>query len=889
MNFGFNPLASYLSHNGVQRKPIEEEGGPEISDWGIEETTTSSRHTSISQHRYHSIASPTLIHEPQFSFKDYGDHATHTHRIYDTRFYFHGHITTTSEISLYIKKYLSLNGVTAEFWDKFKYDLIVSNFLDDSMILSKNEQSLKELSTQVADSHDDEVVTYSKKLNDDGTRLVISSIKYNMKFPQGGYNSFSIIQCVHFIILTLKLLIKRQISYDNTYKMLKIILIISTRAVHSMRVARCLQIFKLKKKLQFFLLNNYKINKHFMTNLLQTKELQMFGFLNNSSINNDKKNNDNETNNNNNNENNNNNDGTNRKIVVEQSDILDHAISLAIGNITCGIKELLPHMNGPIFEKYCSVNNVNWCSLQESLNLKSSDSMENNHNSNGLIYRLTRKLSRFNQLRKLFVCQLLTINELPSRNFFLSRVCDEFSINDIRIKENMSQKTSISGKFELLNNVMGKQIEFLKSHNIYFDTFQDGYRQNIDNEDILSFNDMNSSKDIPVATVNDNNISQLIEKLSAITTNLKYFQKYNNSTQSITDFDELNEKLYIFSQFGDDIDMVKELHQVSLGDFSTSLQSRMNGNSPSSSGNSSRRNSRDGSSFNLKTFHTPKPNSIKKRYSLPSSISETQKNFKSPISSPVVPQIPNSPGINNNSGKNEKKYKRLSAGLPIGLLTVFEEPKANQNGIQSKRTSSTSTSSPSTQRKSTGVGITVQDLRGPTVCYDDNYINILPPASYYSESYNQAALDSLSSTVVPDGTRKSTAKVFSGNFNNRYSLTSMNSNVSGISDLIASTHITSYNEEEKDEMKLDDSPEFYGELNTQPQSTELSKEALKLKLEESFNRIYKLESQNSILKQKNANIDDSKELDDLEADNNISDSDFLRNLESTLSRKVEGS
>lgn len=76
---------------------------------------------------------------------------------------------------------------------------------------------------------------------------------------------------------------------------------------------------------------------------------------------------------------------------------------------------------------------------------------------------------------------------------------------------------------------------------------------------------------------------------------------------------------------------------------------------------------------------------------------------------------------------------------------------------------------------------------------------------------------------------------------NRYSLNSLQSNISGITDLI-STNLTSYGDEDQ----TDQVPEG-GNANSNIQNP-LSKEDLKLKLEESFNRIYNLENENKLLK-----------------------------------------
>jgi len=129
------------------------------------------------------------------------------------------------------------------------------------------------------------------------------------------------------------------------------------------------------------------------------------------------------------------------------------------------------------------------------------------------------------------------------------------------------------------------------------------------------------------------------------------------------------------------------------------------------------------------------------------------------------------------------------------------------------------------------------DSNGLPVSYDDNYINILPPQTY--ETYNQSTLDQLSNNT------KAKKLSFSLRNSNRFSLNSMCSNVSGVTDLISSTQLTNYDDEQDD---INDS-----------NISKISKEELRLKLEESFSRIYNLENENKILKSNHQDIVEENE------------------------------
>lgn len=152
MNFGY--LTNYISSSiagggGPEAAPFEPPG--EISDWGIDETPVhSSRSTSISyKHPGHTGYPSTPNAYGNFN-PTYNSRLHNGSTINDSSSNL-CHTVTNEKISLYIRKYLSLNGCVKEFWEKFKYDLIVSNLLDESMILSKNEQAIKDMTNREGD------------------------------------------------------------------------------------------------------------------------------------------------------------------------------------------------------------------------------------------------------------------------------------------------------------------------------------------------------------------------------------------------------------------------------------------------------------------------------------------------------------------------------------------------------------------------------------------------------------------------------------------------------------------------------------------------------------------------------------------------------------------
>ena len=62
------------------------------------------------------------------------------------------------------------------------------------------------------------------------------------------------------------------------------------------------------------------------------------------------------------------------------------------------IIKLLPFLNGPMFEKYCNINNINVCTLNSKYD--ADGTIEIRSSEKITIDELTFKLNKFNQLRK---------------------------------------------------------------------------------------------------------------------------------------------------------------------------------------------------------------------------------------------------------------------------------------------------------------------------------------------------------------------------------------------------------------------------------------------------------------------------------------------------------
>lgn len=828
-----HPLSNYFSTNGIS-----------VSDWGLDDSFPGSLSTyevPAFPNQFHeklNTASPTLVDwNDRFSEKhDYNDFAS-----YYRKFFGHGIVVDNRTVSAYISKYLSLGESTQKFWDEFKYNLVISNLLDDSMILSKNQQLLAALQSQRLDQATSSL-NLMKTLNNDGTILKITGKKYSVSFKHLNGSSSTAIYIIYLIIFLLKRLVekknkdKRPSSSLGDRKLFKILLIASTKLIQFKRFELLIRFTPIMKRLKTFLINNYQMNKSLICATINLKQLDLLRSMKPS-----------------------------KKIVerIETSkSMVNSMLDILEASVKHSIKHIIPFLNGPQVEKYCKMNGADIKKLSTTehdvtLTEKKGTEIPNDSSS---VKILIEKIKSFNMLRKILVCCLLALNDLPLKSFSTFQIWDLLKGGD-NINESYMVNFNICAKLDALSCLLDKQNKILESlYEVASDKekeYQRSEGEALIDSDILSIDNDEVNKKMGGS---ESSIQSLVSKLSSITTNLKYFRRYNQVTYAIDNVDELNEKLMIYKLFAEDLDVIKEMYQAGLSELSDQIYSRISENvaqSPSlnSSNRSSKHSSTVSGEFNLKTFHTTNSSSLKKRYSLPSHASDPLPN------SPTLRQNPqmSSKAINTNKpfSLNDKKYKRLSTGLQLGLLTVCEEPKAIEecNTSLSKRSGGTNNSK---------------------VSYDDNYINILPPSDYYNETYNQEALESLSEVSdrkrVPSSTRYPSS--------NRFSLNSVSSNISNLSEYILSTQMTS-----------NDGINFEVEPNKQT----LSKDDLKARLEESFGRIYnygddiKLSTRTSDEPISNSinetTSKDTKELNSLGI-TSVQDEKFMNNLDKTLNERM---
>lgn len=765
---------------------------PSDADWGIEEhipprkrfdsTTTSELSQPPFFRSLYQFSSPSLTQD-SFHFEEKNKVSSLKHDFTQIQ-------SNTGNFRKYIRKYLAIGRESAQLREKFNYNLVVSNLLDDTLVLSKNEQAMNSLK-QMRDSVDHPFcIRLTKNFDYTRSELQITNIHYRLIYPRTYRKTLLLVDTVLLIVYLLKqrLLPRQTLDSSQHYQLFKLLLIMATKIVKFQRAAILIYSSKTLRSLDDFMLSNCQINKDIITSIITLKEFQMFSFLDRPKQ-----------------------EQISSGYPKDLAKHLNTTLRLLLLNMKHSISALLPFSNGEILEKYCQINNVqmSWIFEEHDESIEEVSSLE----------ILTSKLGHFNNLRRFFICQLLTIHDPPLHNFFISKIRDYLPTP---IKT--STYTSTIDKLKSLQLVFQEHtaaLEELHSLNKKFHLlFSPSHSTDFANDNILSspgisFKQGEISDDVlaPDAELNLNN---LINKLQSLTTSLKYFKKYSRSVAGVDDAQEHDERMSILHLFNKEINSCADMYNICVQEYESDFASRFrNQDSNASSQSSSQRNSYNKDDhFSLKSFRTS--SSSKKKLSSPIQFEQPPKSLASKPS--------------------DKKYKRMSTGLQLGLLTVLEEPRAERHRLQDTK----------------------------EYLDDDKYDGVSPSVH---GTYNQSTLDALTKR----NTRNSTS---------RYSMNSVNSNVSGLSDLIASTHMTTTD---------DDIDQSKSSIFGNGKADGMSKEELQAKLEESLQRIYSLENEKKVFIQENRpfetpgeSIQDDNTIDPIFSSGTPQDAEFLTSLEKTL-------
>lgn len=309
--------------------------------------------------------------------------------------------------------------------------------------------------------------------------------------------------------------------------------------------------------LQKFLILNYKINKKLIIQLINLKGDQLNLISNSSS-------------------------GGGDGFQQQLKQYLFNILLLLNLNLQNSIIKLLPFMNGELLEQYCLMNNIKIDILNQDNEIISTvgrgytlGPSSNSNSNSSCLDNVKFHFKKFDNLRKLFICQLLIINQPSKPNFFLFKLMDQFNIDDSNSSSSFSENffnNSVpifdSLRLKIIHDLLIDHNLTLSNINGLFEKFEfvnqktstiDTTSNNTTTKDLV--NDLNNS------FLSKLHLDELINKLSNLTINLKYFQKYNNSIKNFHNIDEHQDKLLIFNQFKQDLNNIKSLYKSSLIDL----------------------------------------------------------------------------------------------------------------------------------------------------------------------------------------------------------------------------------------------------------------------------------------------------------------------------------
>lgn len=478
----FERYLSYFDKRDLQTLETIKDDKDTVSDWGIEETTSNSGSglgmfmyqqpppiSSILSNYSHSRSNSFLPRRPPIRSHNSIPLDLSTVAI----------PPTTENFSKFINHYLRIK-LIGDFWERFKYNLIISNLLDDSVMLSKNQQH--SLPTQELE------YKFVNQFTNDGLALIILK-SYKLKFPGTG---------THIVILInlLIFLLKSRLPRNKQITMFKVLLVSATKYCKLHRIYMMLQVNKTLGLQDDFLRKSYQLNKKLVSNVVNMKQQILFSVPN-----------------------------------MEISMLLNNALDVLNFNLKATVVKLVPFLNGPVFQKYCNINQVDIAVVLQEPKVQETD--------------VGTKINQFNMMRKLLICQLFSIDEKPSVNYFVSQLIDMVKVEIKPPNINNARRLLTLQELFVDNN------QIMENFITLFDKVPPSVAQN------------QSSTDTHVLLRSD--LDKLVDRISNLATNLTFFKKYNEST--INDSNELSEKLMIFNQFDDEINNIKQLYKSSLNEL----------------------------------------------------------------------------------------------------------------------------------------------------------------------------------------------------------------------------------------------------------------------------------------------------------------------------------
>lgn len=510
---------------------------------------------------------------------------------------------------------------TEEFCDKLKYNLIMSALLDDSMLLSQSNEHLERWRNQAPDE-------------DGPHRTVYKSIygtleKLPPRFGLAAWPRSSLYTPVRALMLVRHVMkhAARNGGLEQGHRTAVAFVVVYMLSRYRKRLLYLLlQMLRTLERIRVFTVQQLELNRLMHLFEMQCRESSLYAShrrtlsLGPQML-----------------------PPSNQHHEAVSATTLDRAVVVAylldqmVHQMHASISQLLPHLNGDLLDKYCHVYGLEQVEKVIGTTGLSSPAAPAGLRSMSLTTRGTSttppqqvpaKMQMFHQLRKLYICCLLTADEPFQLTFSLSRLWRPYGIT-------RGRHLSADHRSQLvLASLHGLTSKLTGAHQVLGDVVAVGNSKPQTPSRRLSSLD---TLVLPVQPYGGGtpSLARLSHKVAEMSTTLQYLQDYGLVDEHV------EEKAEVLQQVLQDLDHAMRDCRQGVQELRQWQQQRHTPNA------------------NLRAFSTGAALRAQQRLLLPLHVLEN-----------MLPEMGEGESQQLPSGR---LHKRLSAGLLLGLLTVFEE------------------------------------------------------------------------------------------------------------------------------------------------------------------------------------------------------------------------
>jgi hypothetical protein len=466
-----------------------------VSDWGIDMDTTISPTLVNIDLRTSSMSS--FRGADNGSFGQFDDDSTVTEpmvpqdyenlRLVPNAY----NVSITQILRKVLSQFHELDGQFENFQDEFKYILITSQLLDETLLISKYKKKISSLHLKVRDSL---IVTRF------GIRFKQMQSQYSMN---GNYlNSISYLRIICFLRYL-------SINHDKFNRgQLKSILIIITVNIYGLANIRSFSLKVIEtvilNGLRRFIKNYQKLDISIIKLMNNFKELSIFPNLTNNTVPTQ---------------------STDLQKSEEIYDVLNSTLILSVNGIINNIVNIFHCINSSGLKNYCEIYNIQLEELNYHLSSKSCNSSTSDYD------KMSQNLKKFLYLRRFFICCLLSTNEVDSDPTYLHKISRIFHIPE-------PQSSHISDNFERFSAI-SKALQNLYKFSETVSNNLNGFMAK-ENSRVLGGKDTST---IMPTSQTPSHLIKLTHKLKEIQLNLATLDDNNSIDDQIQEFAKIGELL----------------------------------------------------------------------------------------------------------------------------------------------------------------------------------------------------------------------------------------------------------------------------------------------------------------------------------------------------------